>query len=207
MKFQISFDLVDLDKAIDIALQVAPYASILEIGTLLLYRYGTQSIEQFRQAFPDMILLADTKIIDRGKEATTLVAQAGADWLTVMAGTDKNVIHAVCTTAHALNKKVMIDLLDSPSPGQSALEAKSLGADALLFHKPLDEHETTFLDKWDIVRGNTNLPVFITGKISRDNSAHILNLNPDGIIIGKAITQADDAAQEAQFFKELVGAD
>jgi len=205
MKLQISFDLQDLDKAIEIGSQVAVHAEILEVGSLLLYKYGIESIRRFRQTFPDKIILADSKIIDRGKEATIILSQGGTDWITIMAGTSKDVIHSTCTAAHELGKKVMLDLLDSSSLGQSALEAKSLGADALLFHKPHDEEDSLiFLDKWDMVRGNTNLPIFISGKINRDIIHKIIAIQPDGIIIGKSITDAANPGQEAAFFKEII---
>ncbi len=208
MKLQVSFDLTDLQKALDIASQVAPYASILEIGSLLLYKYGTQSIEAFRTNFPNATLLVDAKICDRAKEAVKTLSAAGADWITVMAGTTPNVIHAACTTAHELNKKIMLDLLDSSALGQSALEAKSLGADALLFHTPHDEEASLlFLDKWDIVRGNTTLPIFISGKISRDIIDKILAIKPDGIIIGKSITEAENPAAEAEFYQKICASD
>lgn len=204
MKLQISFDLTDLQKALDIAMRVAPYATILEIGSLLLYKYGTQSIEAFRTNFPNATLLVDAKISDRAKEAVTMFAQAGADWITVMAGTTQNVIHSACTTAHELNKKIMLDLLDSSSLGQSALEAKGLGVDALLFHTPHDEEASLlFLDKWDIVRGNTTLPIFISGKISRTIIDKILSIKPDGTVIGKSIIDAEDPAAEAEFYHKM----
>jgi len=203
MKLQISFDMNDLDKAMEIALQVAPHASILEIGSLLLYKNGVKALEKFREAFPDKTLLVDAKIVSCGKESVTLFANAGADWITVMAGTSKDVIHSACTAAHNLNKKVMIDLLDAASLGQSALEAKSLGADALLFYSPYDSEEhLVFVDKWDIVRNNTSLPIFVSYKITKDIIDLTSDINPDGIIIGKAITEAEDPAEKAQFFKE-----
>ncbi len=68
MKLQISFDLIDLDKAIAIGEQVAQYADIIEVGTILIYHHGTLAIERFKEAFPDKTILADTKIVDRGKE-------------------------------------------------------------------------------------------------------------------------------------------
>lgn len=206
MKLQISFDLTDLQKAIDIAQQVAPYATILEVGSLLLYKYGTQSVETFRKHFPQATILVDAKISDRAKEAVTTIAAAGADWITVMAGTTQNVIHSACTTAHQLNKKIMLDLLDASSLGQSALEAKSLGVDALLFHTPHDEETSLmFLDKWDIVRGNTQLPIFISGKITRDIIDKFTAINPDGIIVGKSIIDAEDPAEEARFYQKHCG--
>ena len=206
MKLQISFDLIDLDKAIAIGLQVAQYADILEVGTILIFHHGTQAVQRFKEAFPDKAILADTKIVDRGKEVAELFAQAGADWITVMAGTSHDVIHATTTAAHSANIKVMIDLIDADSVGQSALEAKSLGADILLFHQPYSEtNSLVFLDQWDMIKGNSSLPIFVSAKINRENVDKIVALRPDGIIVGLTITDAEDSAQEAQYFAELVG--
>ncbi len=204
MKLQISFDISDLDKAIQIASTVAERADILEVGTILIYKYGIQAIEKFKESFPQKTILADSKIVDRGKLSAPLFAQAGADWITVMAGSGPNVIHATCTTAHNNNIKVMLDLMDSSSPGQSAMEAKSLGVDALLFHQPYDaEKSLVFLDKWDMVKGNTSLPIFISAKINQENVHAVIRVKPDGIIVGKSITDAENPAQEAQFFADI----
>lgn len=203
MKLQIAFDLTDLDKAVAIAINVAPYASMLEVGSLLIFKNGVKAIEKFRETFPEKTIVADVKIVDRGKQAVTTIAQAGADWITVMAGTSKDVIHSVCATAHDLNKHVMLDLLDACSLGQSALEAKSLGIDALLFHKPYEDDSLLFLDKWEMIKGNSNLPIFIAGKINRDIAERIKSINPDGLIIGKAITEASNPEDEAKFFYEM----
>ena len=204
MKLQIAFDITDLDKAIELAKKVEEQSDILEIGTLLIYKNGIKAVERFRETFPKKTLLADTKIIDRGKEAVAIMASAGADWVTVMAGTGKEVIHSASAMAHQCNIKVMLDLVDSSSLGQSALDAKNLGADALLFHQAYDEKDALILlDKWDMVRGNTPLPIFVSAKINRSTIFNILNIKPDGIIVGKSIIDADDPAQEAQFFYDL----
>jgi 3-hexulose-6-phosphate synthase len=205
MKLQIAFDNTDLDKALSIASNVASYADILEVGTLLIYNHGSSAVKQFKEAFPQKIILADAKICDRGKESVNLFALAGADWITVMAGTSKNVIHGACTAAQELGKKIMLDLLDASSLGQSALEAKTLGAHALLFHESADDKTPLlFLDKWEIIKGNTSLPIFISAKIRREIIHDVIHVKPDGIIIGKGITEAENPAQEAQFFKDLL---
>jgi 3-hexulose-6-phosphate synthase len=205
MKLQISFDMTNLDRALEIAGLVHEYADILEIGTLLIYANGIEAVKQFRETFPDKILLTDTKIVDRGKESIALFVKAETDWVTVMAGTNKNVIHASCSAAHERNKKVLLDMIDSKEIGQSALEAKNLGADALLVHQPYDEVEEPleFLDKWEMVRGNTDLPIFISTRIGRDNIEAILNIKPDGIIVGHTITEAQDPREEAKFFYNI----
>lgn len=204
MKLQIAFDITDLENAISIAKKVAEFGDILEIGTLLIYKNGIKAIERFREEFPKKTLMADVKIIDRGKEAVATMASAGADWVTVMAGTGKEVIHSAATMAHQYNVKIMLDLVDANSLGQTALEAKNLGVDALLFHQAYDEKDTLILlDKWEMVRGNTPLPIFVSAKITRTTIHNILNIKPDGIIIGKSIIDADEPAQEAEFFYNL----
>jgi 3-keto-L-gulonate-6-phosphate decarboxylase len=206
MKLQISFDLPDLDTSVSIASQVAPYADILEIGTILIYNHGTDAITRFKQACPDSVILADTKIVDRSKEIVESFAHAEAQWITVMAGSSTDTIHAATTAAHNANIKVMLDLIDSNSLGQSALEAKNLGVDALLFHQPYSNKESlVFLDQWDMIRGNTTLPIFISAKINRDNVHEIIAVNPDGIIVGAAITGAESPAAQAEYFAGLVG--
>jgi 3-keto-L-gulonate-6-phosphate decarboxylase len=205
MKLQISFDMPDLEKALKIASLVNPYADALEVGTLLIYQHGAKAVERFKEAFPQKTIVADCKIVDRSKEAVSIFAQAGADWITIVAGTGKDVVHTGCTTAHKYNVKVMLDLIDSASIGQSALEAKNLGASGLLFHQPSDEQESlTFLDKWDMVQGNTNLPIFVSSKIRRETVEQVLTIKPSGLVIGKSIVEAENPLAEAQYFYDLV---
>jgi 3-keto-L-gulonate-6-phosphate decarboxylase len=204
MRLQISFDTPDLQYALDIAKQVAPHCDILEVGTLLIYKNGIHAVQEFKKHFPDKLILADAKIVDRAKDAITLLADAGADWITVMSGTGKQVIHTACTTAANLGKKVMLDLLDASSVGQSALEAKNLGVDGLLFHEPYDVQQSlVFLDKWEMIRGNTDLPIFISANITRKTLEEIILLKPAGIIIGSSITDTPNPGEEALYFKEI----
>lgn len=205
MKLQISFDLPDLNSAVAIASEVAEYADIIEVGTILIYHHGTEAIKQFKQACPNKIILADTKIVDQAKEVIDSLAHTDVAWITVMAGSSTDTIHAATTAARNANIKVMLDLIDSNSIGQSALEAKNLGVDALLFHQPYSEKESlVFLDQWDMIRGNTNLPIFISAQINRENIHDILAIKPDAIVIGAAITNAENPVTEAQYFAELI---
>jgi len=205
MKLQISFDIPDLQNALAKAKLVEPFCDTMEIGTILIYRYGLQAIEEFKKQFPSKVILADSKILDRGTLNAGIFAQAKADWITVMAGTSKSVIHATCTTAHNAGLKVMLDLLDAEAEGQSALEAKNLGVDALILHSPHDEKdELLFLEDWELVSGNTDLPIFISAKIKRENVDHIIALKPGGIVVGTSIVTAKDPAVEAEFYYKLV---
>lgn len=204
MKLQISFDMTDLDQALSIAKKVNDYCDQFEVGSVMLYQFGTPAVEAFRKNFPDKTIVADTKIIDRGEEITKIMAHAGADWITVMGGTNKNVLYTVARAADRYKLKVMIDLIDADAPGQTAMDAQGFGGDAILMHKPYDEGESlSFLDQWDLVRGNTKLPIFIAAKIDRTNVQKVISLKPDGIIVGQAITNAESPLHEAKYFYNL----
>lgn len=102
-------------------------------------------------------------------------------------------------------KKIMLDLIDASSLGQAALDAKSLGVDALLFHKPANEDaELTFLDRWDMVRGNTPLPVFVSAPVTRENIHDIIAIRPSAVVIGAAIIEASDPKAEAAYYRSLL---
>jgi 3-hexulose-6-phosphate synthase len=204
MKLQISFDIPDLERALLIAQQVEPYCDHIEIGTSMLYKFGAQAVREFRRVLPHKTLLADTKIIDRSAEIIETIAQAGADWLTIMGGTHKQVLYTAARAAEKNKVQLMIDLIDASSPGQTAMDAHALGAHAILMHKPHDESDPqAMLDQWDLVRGNTDLPVFIAAGIDRTTVPSILKLKSDGIVVGSAITMANDPEAQAQYFYEL----
>lgn len=204
MKLQISFDSTDLAQALAVATQVEPWCDLFEVGALTLATYGVQAIKEFRAQFPQKALVADIKIIDRGAEITDIIARAGADYLTVMGGTNKHVLYTVAKAAQQAPIKVILDLIDTASLGQIAMDASGYNVTTILMHKPHDDDESLeFLDQWALVRGNTKLPIFIAAKINRTNVQKIIALHPDGIVVGSAITKATDPAKEAQFFFEL----
>src|SRR3990167_1743525 len=208
MKLQVSFDYIDIDKALEIAKKIEPYVDIFEIGTLLIYSQGSSAVEKFRKSFPNKTLLADSKIVDRGKEATNVFLYAGADWVTVMAGTNNQVIATVAQTAHKQGKKVMLDLIDSDSYAQSALDAANLGVDAIMYHMSHDQVNNqpySFIETWNLVRENTKLPIYIAPRADlSDVESTIKKHNPAGLIIGSAICEADDPAAAEEKFANLI---
>ncbi len=204
MKLQISFDITNIEEALKIAHQVEPHCDQFEVGSLMLYAFGTEAIRAFKKEFPHKKLIADAKIIDRSAEIIELLSHAGADQITVMGSTNKNVLYTAVQAAQQQNVRLMLDLIDAASPGQIAMTAQTIGINTIIAHKPHDEAELSdFLDQWDMIRGNTKLPIFIAATITRENIAPILALKPDGIIIGQAITQAKNPAQEAEYFYGL----
>ena len=205
MKLQISFDMTDLDQALDVASKVQDFADIFEIGSPLIYTQGVKAIESFRAKFPQKKIFADAKLVDRFNGVLKIYSQAGANCLSVLAGTSNSAIQKASQLAHSFDLEIALDLVDAYSMGESAMDAKALDIDVIIFHGPRESTRLLeLLEEWESVRGNTALPIFIAGGIDRDNIDKVLALKPDGIIIGSAVVGAKDPAKEAEYFRSLL---
>lgn len=204
MKLHVAFHTLDLDAAITISKQIKEYVDQFHIGPVLLYKYGIHAIEQLKAAVGNTSICAETEIVNRGKDITSLCINAGADVITVMAGTHPNIIHAAAQTAG--KKQTMLDVMDTLQIGQACMQAQNLGVDAILFRTY--QHEGTQLpvpfDQWEMARGNTSLPLYIAGNINPENIEPTIALKPDGIIICSAITKAQDPVAQTQYFYNLI---
>jgi len=206
MKLQISYDFTNLSQAIEIAKKTAEFADIIEIGAPLLISEGVKAIETFNKEFPGKPILADAKLVDRVTEIIPVLCNAGAKYITVLYGTSNKVIQKAATTAHSLDSKIVLDLIDAETMGQAARDSQSLKVDHILFHYPREVYDFySKMDQWEIVKGNTDLPIFVSGRIVKSHIKEILKLKPQGIVIGEAITKAEDPAKEAKYFKDLLG--
>ena len=55
-----------LEEALDILRETAEYVDIIEVGTSFVLRYGMAAVTQFKNHFPEKMILADMKIMDGG---------------------------------------------------------------------------------------------------------------------------------------------
>lgn len=206
MKLQISYNFPELDQAITVAQQTAEFADILGIGSLLIYKEGIKAVRMFKTTFPNKELFIEIKVSEKATDSITMFAQAGATYISVLAGALHGTIKKSVETAKLFDVKIALDLLDAHSAGQAARDAKTIGADLIVInripHLP-GEEQTEVEAEWQGVRENTELPIFITGKIDKTNIQQFINLKPQGIIVGSAITNASSPSQEAHYFKSL----
>jgi 3-hexulose-6-phosphate synthase len=205
MKLHFTYNVSDLSHALKVAEKTAEFADIIGVGSLLLLKEGVKAVKSFKTAFPNKEIFAEAKITEKAEDSVTMLAQAGASYISVLAGTFHSTIKKAVNCAQSFDVKIALDLLDASSFGQSAMDAKTLGVNVLILHRtPGPERNGDLQGEWESVRANTNLPIFVTGKIDESNFQHILGNKPQGIMIGSAITKADNPAKAAHFFKSLL---
>ncbi len=205
MKLQIKYNVLDIAHALDIAKKTAEFADILEIGSLLIFQHGVQAVTNFKEKFPEKEIYVDTKIANKAEKTVKIFSQAGATYISVLAGTYHSVTREAVRSAKEENTQIVLDLIDAISPGELASHAQMLGVSTLLFHRAQTPNGTIETESnWDIVRDNTKLPIFVKGKINRETINDIMLLKPTGVVIGSAITESNDPAQEAHYFNALI---
>ncbi len=204
MKLQIAFDILDLSSCLDIAKDIENFADSFQLRPSLLLKNGIHAIEQFKEKFPNKQLFVETQIVNYPQDIVPMCLKAGADWVSVMAGSSKQVIHGVSTFANQKNKFVILDLTDTNLIGQAAMDAKKLGVDAIMYHTICNTQTNFSIEEWEDLKGNTNLPIFIDTHVDRSNIHFIMSLHPDVIIIGKSITQSSSPQEEASFYAQLL---
>lgn len=206
MKLHISYNFPDLEKALEVAEQTAEFADIIGIGSLLLFKEGIKAIKTFKSTFPNKELFVEAKIIEKAPDAISMMAQAGANYISVLAGALQTTIKKAVETAKTFDTKIALDLFDGQTNGQTAYDAKTIGVDIIVMNRlPNKIDEISGLQaEWLTVRENTKLPIFITGKIDKSNLQQIIDLRPQCVMIGAAITRASSPYQEAQYIKTLL---
>ena len=90
---QVALDLLDLDRALQIAREAADGgAEWIEAGTPLIKSEGMKAVRSLREHFPDSVIVADMKVADTGAMEVEMAAKAGADIVCILADADDSVI-------------------------------------------------------------------------------------------------------------------
>ncbi len=205
MKLQIAFDFIDLDEGLRIASETSPYADWLEVGTSLIKSAGIVAVRRFKGGFPKKEIVADMKILDAGERETRLACESGADIVVVEACASDGTVSDVVRVAHDLGKKVMYDLLGTADVIVAAQRGRELGVDYLCFHKSTDERGIAgFTAEFKEVAQAGGLPLVVAGRINEENLAEVMNVGPETLIVGSAITQASDPASAARHLAAII---
>lgn len=206
MKLQIAIDRMTIKDAEEMMQRITRYADIVEVGTSLIKDYGLSgSVGYFKKEFPEQVLLADIKTCDEGGYEFQKCYEAGADLATVMGFSDNATIAACREQAVAFGKKYVIDLMGTDEKRASELRRRF--PDAVFgVHLPSDCHGQG-LD--DLVRNMcrqfpSGTEISAAGGIKPESVPILKENGVDIVIVGSAVTKAEDPGAEAAAFAALI---
>jgi 3-hexulose-6-phosphate synthase len=201
---------VAIDKAegLGVIAQVRGIADIIEIGTPLLKRFGVGAIATARELSPDTPILADTKTVDAGDLEAEMVFGAGARLMTVLSSTSRATHAAVGTVAARFGAFVVVDTITE------AGKPELLPADATFpenfayvgVHSPTDiraagDRSTAHIDAVSEIH-RRGFRVALAGGIGPETLDAVLAAEPEIVIVGSAITGANDPRRVAKWIKD-----
>ncbi|MNI15566.1 3-hexulose-6-phosphate synthase [compost metagenome] len=205
MKLQLALDLVNIPEAIALVKEVEAYIDIVEIGTPVVINEGLRAVKEMKEAYPNLTVLADLKIMDAGGYEVMKAIEAGADIVTVLGVSDDSTIKGAVEEAKKHNKKIMVDMINVRNMEQRAKEIDELGVDYICVHSGYD-HQAAGINSFEelttIKRVVKQAKTAIAGGIKIETLPEVIRANPDLVIVGGGITgQADKPAVAAEIQK------
>ncbi|MBI4058208.1 orotidine 5'-phosphate decarboxylase [Candidatus Gottesmanbacteria bacterium] len=143
-----------LDEAQDIIRQLPPSDRILiEAGTPLVKRYGTEAITRLRQWWAMKLyttginpyIVADLKTMDRGETEVAIARDAGASGVIALGQAPVETLNAFIAASKKFQLDSMVDLMNVDQPIKILRKLEKL-PDVVILHRGVDE-ETYNKDK------------------------------------------------------------
>ena len=218
MKLQVTLDTMGVTQGIDLLRDVACYLDIIEVGMPLLLEAGMAAIAEVKEAFPDVEVLADTKIWHDGTRIAASAFDSGADMVSILGGTTDAEVDAVVRYAGERGKVVAADLSGVRSLVRRSCELEDLGVRYMIVPSGLRRTDPKDDDAFhrntramggmplalvrNVMRGLSNsAEVAVVDNITLDNLDDVLATHPGVLLVGRAILKAADPAGAAAEFK------
>jgi 3-hexulose-6-phosphate synthase len=183
-------------------------ADIVEVGTPLLKRFGIGVIATARELCLDAPVLADTKTVDAGDVEAEMVFGAGARLMTVLSSTSRATHAAVDRVAARFGALVVVDTItESGKPELLPAEAAFPQSFAYVgVHSPTDarlagDRSSSHIEAVAKMR-RLGYRVALAGGLGPHSLGAVLEAEPEIVIVGSAITGADDPRGVARWIRD-----
>ncbi|MDM5200517.1 3-hexulose-6-phosphate synthase [Fictibacillus enclensis] len=207
MELQLAIDLVNTEEAIQLVKEVEDHIDIVEIGTPVVINEGLGAVKAMKEAFPNLKVLADLKIMDAAGYEVMKASEAGADIITILGAAEDASIQGAVEEAKKQNKKILVDMIAVKDIETRAKELDNLGVDYICVHTGYDLQaagKNSFEDLKAIKRVVKNAKTAVAGGIKLETLSEVVAAQPDLVIVGGGITGQDDKKETAAKIQELI---
>ncbi len=215
MKLQVALDLVDIEVAASMAksLYTAGAVDVLEAGTPLIKSTGMYSVARLRSCCRDAIIFADLKTMDAGAIEARMAGDAGADMASVLAVAPLETIVDFTRTAASIGIKSVVDFIGIADVEGRLKDILAAGArpDYVGLHVGIDVQKSAgltaanLIDKAVQIKQKHGIQVTIAGGIDDRIAKSLAGRDIDIVVVGGAITGADDPLSSASRIRRSLG--
>jgi len=210
---QIALDTHDLITAIRIASSIVSELGCeniwIEAGTPFIKSWGIIGIDSLKKA-TGCFLVADTKTMDTGDYEAEIVLGAGANAFSILSLASDETIRAGLEQARKMNGLVIVDLINHPNPVERAMEIDKLGVDIILYHVGIDVQKKRgltidqLIDEIIELKKVLKAKLAVAGGIKHGRAKPLVEAGADIIVVGSAITKAEDPVKSTRRFLEEI---
>jgi len=206
---QLALDFVNLGRAIELAKEsAAGGADWLEVGTPLIKSEGLDSVRELRKEFPRHRIVADMKTIDTGRYEVEAAAKAGADVVILLGVADDSTIREAIEAGKNYGCEIMVDLMNVRDMKARAIQLADTGANYVCVHVSIDQQMSGMdpIKELKKVSKSVKIPVAIAGGINSETAADAVRAGASIIVVGGAITKAENAKKATRQIKKVMRA-
>ncbi|RXS11497.1 3-hexulose-6-phosphate synthase, partial [Staphylococcus saprophyticus] len=202
-------DLLNKEDAAELANKVKDYVDIVEIGTPIVINEGLPAVQHLNDNIDSVKVLADLKIMDAADYEVSQAVKFGADIVTILGVAEDASIKAAVDEAHKHGKQLLVDMIAVQDLEKRAKVLDDLGADYIAVHTGYDlqaEGQSPLESLRKVKSVISNSKVAVAGGIKPDTIKDIVAENPDLIIVGGGIANAEDPVEAAKQCRDIVDA-
>ncbi|MBM7694503.1 3-hexulose-6-phosphate synthase [Peribacillus deserti] len=207
MQLQLALDLVNIPEAISLIKEVEEHIDVVEIGTPVVINEGLKAVKEVKEAFPNLTVLADLKIMDAAGYEVMKASEAGADIITILGAAEDESIKGAVEEAKKQGKKILVDMIAVKDLEGRAKELDSLGVDYICVHTGYDLQavgQNSFQDLMTIKGVVKNSKTAIAGGIKLETLPEVIKAQPDLVIVGGGITGQDNKKAAAEKMQQMI---
>lgn len=205
---QLALDVASIDRALAIAEEAIEHVDRLEVGTPLIQLEGAiSSISALSRRFPNVPIIADAKIMDRGAEIALACLNAGATGVIAQAAAPRETLEAVssvCTQHHA---EVMFDSLGIDSVEDLAARIHGIECSRIILHRGKDEQARGAAPPLGALEDSARHPlplIAIAGGIDQESiAACVASPFADVVIVGEAIIASETPRVSVEVLRRI----
>lgn len=207
MKLQAAIDCPSIDQALALMERIHPYVDIVEIGSYLGLIEGFSALSKMKKAYPDKLILSDAKLVDGGYDIAAAAYDAGADIVTTIGMTNNETCRGVVKAAHERGKLAMVDTIGVVNLAERTRELDEMGFDYILVHTAHDMLNciSAPIEALKVIKANVkHAKAGISGGITPEQMPEIVAAQPDWIVVGSALYNAEDPLAVARAFAKYL---
>ena len=207
MELQLAIDLLNREDAAKLAQEVEEFVDVVEIGTPIVINEGLPAVELMSKSVSKPQVLADLKIMDAADYEVSQAVKFGADITTILGVAEDASIKAAIDEAHKHNKELLVDMIAVQDIEKRAKELDEMGADYIAVHTGYDlqaQGQSPLENLRKVKSVIKNSKVAVAGGIKPDTIESIVSEDPDLVIVGGGIANADDPKAAAKQCRDAI---